>query len=222
MRVLCSTLRELGSLDEASDATLEALIGASSVASLAAGQVIAVQGTPRPPVCFVLDGALRVYRTNLDGRQQTLERLGPGSACYIPSAFTRDGKAPSSAEAVCSAKILRVSQDEFRHLVARHPDLAHAALCLVSRRMCHLVGLVHDLGLLSVRARLARFLLEHFQGCGKAPARFTHEDIATSIGTVREVVSRTLRAFVREGLIRRERHRIIVVDPKGLEAETED
>jgi CRP/FNR family transcriptional regulator len=85
----------------------------------------------------------------------------------------------------------------------------------------HLTGLTHDLGLLSVRARLAGFLLSHGQSQAGAPSpsahvRWTHQEIAAQIGTVREVVSRTMRAFVREGMIGLERHRILVLDREAL------
>ncbi|MCX7681175.1 MAG: helix-turn-helix domain-containing protein [Anaerolineae bacterium] len=74
-----------------------------------------------------------------------------------------------------------------------------------------------------MRGRLARFLLEHVEeGKGKPEAvsrRWTQEEIAAQIGTVREVVGRTLRAFARAGLLKVERHRIVLLDREGLEEE---
>jgi CRP/FNR family transcriptional regulator len=68
-----------------------------------------------------------------------------------------------------------------------------------------------------VRARLARFLLSMGQGRA-APARhWTQEEIAAHIGTVRDVVGRTLRLFSHKGLIRRERGRLVITDRDGLE-----
>ena len=72
-----------------------------------------------------------------------------------------------------------------------------------------------------MRGRLARFLLTHVQGETGTPTRWTHEQIATQIGTVREVVSRTMRTLVRDGLIDVQRHRIVIVDEKALLREAE-
>jgi len=83
----------------------------------------------------------------------------------------------------------------------------------------HLGGLAYDLSLRSVRGRLARFLL--MQANSPSSARWTHEQIAMQIGTVREVVSRTMLAFVKEGLVRLERGRIVIADAERLGREAE-
>ena len=68
---------------------------------------------------------------------------------------------------------------------------------------------------------VAQFLLSQAQAREDVPVRWTHSEIAARIGTVREVVSRTLRDFVRDELIRVERHRITVLDPEALAAQVE-
>ena len=69
--------------------------------------------------------------------------------------------------------------------------------------------------------RLARFLLAHAQADaeGETLLRWTHHEIAAQIGTVREVVSRALRAFVKEGVIEMQRHRIVIADLEALARE---
>ena len=77
-----------------------------------------------------------------------------------------------------------------------------------------------DLSLRTVRARLARFLLE--QSEADAPVRWTHAEIAARIGTVRVVVSRTLRDFAAEGILDVQRQRIAVADRDALMREAGD
>ncbi len=68
-----------------------------------------------------------------------------------------------------------------------------------------------------MRGRLADFLLREARQHGpEQAARWTHAEIAARIGTVREVVSRTMRSFIKEGLIQVERHRILIPDPEAL------
>ena len=188
-------------------------------ATYVAGQLILGEGELDTPVFFVLEGLVRVYRTGADGREQTLLHVEPGEAFNLPTAFAHDPSAPASAVAVSDARLLAIPAAELRRVAAETPEIALALLADLSDRLRHLSDLAHDLSLRSVRGRLARFLLAQAQN--PTPTRWTHEQIAAQIGSVREVVSRTLRSFVKEGLIGLQRQRIVVLDPEALRAEAE-
>jgi CRP/FNR family transcriptional regulator len=87
-------------------------------------------------------------------------------------------------------------------------------------RLDHLTNLVEDLSLRTVRGRLARFLLAQGES-GSVTRRWTQGEIAARLGTVRDVVGRTLRAFADAGLVRMDRQRIVLTDREGLEVEAE-
>ena len=89
----------------------------------------------------------------------------------------------------------------------------------LASRARHLLALVEDLSLRTVSARLAKLLLAQEGGKGGSPRRLTQQEMAAQVGTVREMVSRVLRRFEEGGLIRFERHRIIVLNREGLERE---
>ena len=191
-----------------------------------------LEGEPEAPVFVVRQGAVRVYRTSVDGREQTLIRLGPGSALNMPAAFIDSAPAPAGAGAPASAVTLTpaelavISRADFCRTVIHTPELALIVLRDLAIKVHHLTNLSRDLGLLTVRARLASFLLSHGQGTegalpGGVHVRWTHNQIAAQIGTVREVVSRAMRAFVKDGLIKLERHRIVVLDREALMLEAE-
>ena len=186
-----------------------------------AGQLIVVEGEKGPPVLFVVQGTVCGFKSNSEGRRQTVAQLSAGAAFFIPPVFSRDSSAPTSAQALSACKLICYQQDDFRQLTMEIPELGQSVLRLLSEKLKHLLGLAHDLGLLSVRGRLASFLLQHFRTAGGTTPRWTHDDIAASIGTVREVVSRTLRVFAKEGLIRQENHRIELLDQERLEKEAE-
>jgi CRP-like cAMP-binding protein len=182
------------------------------------GQVIVLEGEADTSVFFVLQGTVRVYRTNLEGREQNLIRLHAGDAFNMPVAFAGGGATPASAMAVGPVELLSISIPDFCRVVSETPEIALAVLRDFAQKLYHLTDLTHDLGLRSVRGRLAQFLLAHAQAetAGDATVRWTHQEIASQIGTVREVVSRTLRVFVKEGLIDVQRHRILVTDREAL------
>ncbi len=186
------------------------------------GQLILLEGSREAPVLFVLSGTVRVYRTSLEGREQNLIHLQAGDALNMPAAFTEPGDVPASAMARGHAELISIPRADFRRVVSQTPEIALAVLRDLSQKLYHLTELSRDLGLRTVRSRLARFLLDHVQQASDAPIRWTHQEIAAQIGTVREVVSRTLRSFVEDGLIEMQRHRIVVCNPEALQHEVQE
>jgi CRP/FNR family transcriptional regulator len=218
MAVQAVDLRRVEMLSSLDDRTLGALAAAAQEVVASPGQVIVAEGSVCPPVFSVVRGSVRLFRTNVDGRDLTLARCAPGSLLFLAAAFGSDTSAHATSQAVEPTRLVKIPQREFRRITSGSPDLTSAVLRELSDGQRRAMGLASDLGLVTVRGRLARFLLESSRCDGPPPSRWTHEEIAASIGSVREVVSRTLMAFVRDGLIDRHRHRIEVLDPEALEA----
>ncbi len=189
------------------------------------GETVILEGEPCWEVYFVAEGEVRVVRTAPDGREQVLARLGPGGALNVVPPFLPRKVNHATVQAVTPAVLYAVPVSEFLRLVDECPELARVLLEDFARRLDRLSHLVEDLSLRTVRERLARFLLEHAEGreveAGTVAVlrRWTQEEIAAQIGTVREVVARTLRVFADAGLLKIEGHRIILLDREGLEAE---
>ena len=178
---------------------------------------ILLEGERSDSAYFIARGRVRVYRLAPNGREQALMDLGPGQVFNLVAAV--DGlPAPSSAVARADAELYSLSRESFAGLMGRHPTIALAALRDFAVRLRQLTGLVEELALHTVAERLARLLLR-MSDPQQAPAeRFTQQELANQLGTVREVVSRTLRDFEKDGLIRFDRHRIIIVDRERLSA----
>jgi CRP-like cAMP-binding protein len=102
--------------------------------------------------------------------------------------------------------------------VRQHPTVAIAVLADFAAKLRHTAALVEDLSLRTVGARLAKLLLTQAAEKEAAPRRMTQREMAAQLGTVREVVGRALAELEREGLIRMERHRIVIMNRSGLEA----
>lgn len=165
-------------------------------------------------------GQVHVYRLSAGGREQVLARLGPGQTFNTVPPFKPAGVNHATVEALTPTDVCVITCKDFRRLVGECRELAVALLEDFAGRLDHLTGLVEDLSLRTVRGRLAHFLLEH-AGSGGVTRRWTQEEIAAYLGTVRDMVGRTLRAFVDAGLVQMERQRIVLLDRKGLEAEAE-
>jgi CRP-like cAMP-binding protein len=140
----------------------------------------------------------------------------------------------ATVTAVSDVRLYVVPAADFQRIVDEHPALSLALLSHLTRRVRHLSDAVEGLALYGVRTRLARCLLAYTNRVqestrsphGEAPGRdwpcprhLTQGELAAQIGTVRDVVGRTLRSFSREGLIRRERGQVVVTDLAGLRRE---
>ena len=95
--------------------------------------------------------------------------------------------------------------------------MAMVVIKVFAARLRHLTILVEDLSFRHVTSRLAKVLLEYADSTQGAPKRrLTQQEMASLIGTAREVVGRSLKSLEEQGIVRLEGHRIVIVDRKGL------
>jgi CRP-like cAMP-binding protein len=204
------------------DDVLTALATATIERRPARGQVIFMEGEPCAGLYIVVEGEIKIFKLSPQGREQILRQLGPGST-FNEVAVLDGGPNPASAAALTSATIRIIARDDIKRLAQAHPDLAWALIESTARHTRHLVAMVEDLSLRSVKARLARLLLVEAlrsPDAGEIDRRrmVTQADLAARLGTVREMIGRGLRELADEGLIVLDRHRIVISDPDGLAA----
>lgn len=201
-------------------AALDCLAEVAIRRTYATDETIFLAGQPCQTVYFIAEGQVRVTRLSPEGRKQVLVVLEPGQAFNTVPPFLPEPISPSSAEAVTPVTLYAVTRDDFLRLMRACPDLTLVVLRDFAQRLAHLTDLVEDLALHTVRGRLARFLLD--QATGDAVARrWTQDEIAERLGTVRDMIGRSLRSFADAGLIRVERGRIALLDRSGLEEEAQ-
>ncbi len=178
--------------------------------------VIVMQGDPPSAVYFIAHGQVRISRFSPDGREQALMDLFPGQVFNLVGVI--DGRpTPSTAMARTAVVLYVIERSDFWHLLHAYPPVAEAVLVDFAGRLRRFTALVEALSLRTVAERLARLLLDMAGEPHGQMSRFTQQDLASRLGTVREVINRTLKRFEEQGLIRIERHRIIILDPEGLE-----
>jgi CRP/FNR family transcriptional regulator len=187
------------------------------------GEVILVEAKPCDGLYFVVSGQVRLIRGSAEGREHVLGVLGPG-ATFNDVAVFDGGPNSDGAVAVGATTVGFISKANMTALIDRHPELAKAALKLLSSRQRTLGNIVEDLALRDVTTRVARLLLgcmgRHAHIVEKAPdacARITHQEIASMVGSVREVVQRALKELERGGAISLERGRISLRNEEKLE-----
>jgi CRP-like cAMP-binding protein len=218
MNEIASTLGEFSLFAQLDDRTLLEITSYLHEHTFEPGEVVALAGEPCQVVCLVVRGVIRTQRLSIEGREYVLGYVRKGEALGLVPALD-GGTNVSTAEALTRTRTFLIPCERFRQIVYDHPSVAVVALGNLSARVRGLSDTVENLALHSVRARLARFLLSRREEGPQPSKHWTQEEIAIHIGTVRDVVGRTLRSFARQGLVRRERGRLVVADRTGLERE---
>jgi CRP/FNR family transcriptional regulator len=171
---------------------------------------------------MVEDGTIKICRYSKEGREQTLNTFSSGDT-FNDVAVLDGGASPATALAFTDATLWRVARADLQALATRHPALAWALIESIARRTRYLVGLVQDLSLRSVKSRLAKLLLDQANAGDDevVPRMLTQEEMASRLGTVREVVGRALRALASADIIEFNRHSIVILDLERLTEEAE-
>ncbi|MDP2966758.1 MAG: Crp/Fnr family transcriptional regulator [Pelolinea sp.] len=168
-------------------------------------------------VYFILKGEVEIYRLSPAGREQILDRLGQGSCFNLVPALLENAPNQANTRALTACKLLALGKSDFGRMLKEYPEFALAVTRFFAERLARMTDLIETLSLYSVRQRVAKFLIDQADAIEKnGSIRWTQTDMAKRLGTVRDVLGRTLRKFADEGLVRFEREKIMLLDRKGL------
>jgi CRP/FNR family transcriptional regulator len=179
------------------------------------GDVLFMQGDPPKGLFVVWRGALKVFKLGEEGREQILEIEGPGRSVAELPLF--DGLPyPACCAAIEDSVVLFVPVDAFHRLLEGEPSLPRAVIATLSQRLRRMVALVEELSLKAVRQRLADLILELSDGRDSFDLPWNNQELASRIGTVREIVSRAMGRMIQEGAIRLEGRTLVILDRRRL------
>lgn len=210
---------------ELQDDALQQLARRCVTKSVPAGNVLFTTGEECRGLYMIESGRVRIYRTDPAGREQVLHVEGPGRTVAELPMFD-GGPYPASAITVEECRLVFLPLAAFEYLYRNQPDIAHAVIRALGRRLRHLVHLTETLAFRDVAARLAMLLVGYAERSGVATGRGieieldrTQEELAHEIGTARESVSRAMKQLRRKGLIEPlERSRLLIPDLQRLRA----
>jgi CRP/FNR family transcriptional regulator, dissimilatory nitrate respiration regulator len=178
---------------------------------------------PADAFYFILDGEIRVFKMDDQGRELEVTRLGGGE--FVGEAFALvHGCYPFFAQAARESKALVFGAEAAEKAIEADPGTARFFVRLLARKCVQLSGRVESLGMKTVRQRLAAYLMAGCGGAGPCAIALPMKkgDLAKALGTVGETLSRSLRQMQDEGLIRVEGKTIRVIDCLGLRRESGD
>ena len=213
--------------------TLLASLSRPDIQSLAArtvrkgfksGELLFSEDEPCHGLHIIALGKVRIFKTSVNGREQVLAMNHAGESVAELPVFD-GGRYPASAMAVDAVEIAFISRQDFRSFCMEHPEVALKMLAIVGARLRRLVGIIEELSFTTIRQRLISLLLRLAETEGtqtKSGIEFqlpaSHQELASQLGTVRELVSRNLMRLQAEGLVDVEARQITVKDKAGLGA----
>ncbi|MHB8089025.1 MAG: Crp/Fnr family transcriptional regulator [Anaerolineaceae bacterium] len=185
-----------------------------------AGQVIYLEGEPAEYVYILEKGWVKATRMTHEGREQGLLFLRPVEIFGDIAVFSGTSY-PGTVTALEDVEAWLIPSQVLMLLVKQYPALALAIIQRLSERVLHYIGLVEDLSLRSVEARLASTLLRNaeLQNEQLVVSRrewTTLDEMAVRLGTVRDVLSRAMKVLETENLIIVNKQSIQLINPQGL------
>jgi CRP/FNR family transcriptional regulator len=214
---LAAELRELyPALASLPESTLAAALAKAEIVSLAAGTPLFGKGSVCRQFPLVLAGSIRVAKVG-EGRELHLYRVTPGESCVLTSSCLVGGRDyPATGVVESDVRLVVLPKAVFDELVASHPPFRQYVFGLFAERLTDLMALVEAVAFHKLDRRVAAALLGH----GRI-VEMTHQQLADSVGSVREIVTRVLRSFVDQGFVKLGRGSIEVLDAAGLRSVAE-
>lgn len=214
---LVNQLRAVPILQGLETANLEQLAQSAIWREYAAGAVIFLEGDSAPALYYIQAGWIKVVKMAPDGREQILYFWGPGDTFGGIGVFI-NRPMPATAIALEPTGLWLLRRDAITQLLTTQPAMAVQVIECMANRMHELMALVADLSLHTVAERFARLLLEEAEDDTLPRRRWaTQAELAARLGTVPDVLSRTLRSLVDGGLITMDRHAIHILQRQALE-----
>jgi CRP/FNR family transcriptional regulator len=212
-----NALRNCRYFGSASEEILSELAPGMSLRRYGIGETIFTEGDPCDGLHIIESGRVKLYKLSPRGREMILRTLGNGESFNEVPVFD-GGKNPVNVTALSESEIWVVHRDTIRSAMTRHPEMAADIILNLSQNLRMLVGLVEEISFLQVTNRLARLIysLPEEQLQGKGASRLTQDDLAARLGTVREVVARSLKELEYSGAIQVARRKILVTDKSLL------
>lgn len=180
------------------------------------GQTVFFENESEAPVYFVESGRLKAFKCSTCGKEQIVRIVNPNEIFCIISIF--NGCTCAYTEALEDTTVYAIKKSDMRELVQKSAKISFSFLAYLSENVKRLSSLVETLSFKDVALRLAELLIQNSKknSEGSLSCPFTQKEMASLIGTAREVVQRTLKRLEQQNLIEVKYHEVILLDPDKL------
>ena len=224
-------LRKVEVLEPLGNGEIERLLGRLPTFRFEKGQILFTPRNRANLSHFLLEGSVRLYKA-CEEDELTLELIhaggmfsnsGAGGVSAEDSGFSGGLRLGVYAQALRPARVAMIHHEHFRRLAAEHPEVGLKAMALLERRLSLYGERMFDMSTREVPARLARLILSMIEDEGvvdkegiKISGCYTHEELATMVGSKRVAITRAFKDLKKSGVETR-RRQIRVSDMTALE-----
>lgn len=205
------TLSKLSFFQHAPHELQREIAAAAQIVHLEAGAYFLREGDRCAHFAMLVSGRMRVFKLGESGHEITLYHVAAGEACPLNvSCILSDRPVPAMARVEEDVEAIVVPEATFRRWMAQHEALRSFVFQMFASRLTEIMSLVEEVAFRRMDRRLAGRLHDLLVGDGapRASVDTTHAQLASDLGTAREVVSRLLKEFERLGAITLARGRI--------------
>ena len=196
---------------------LKKLAHSAATKRYAVDEMVILQGDPCDGVYIVQEGWLKEIITSSSGREQTIRLLRAGDV-FNEIGLLAKCRNPVTVLSLEDSILWVIERETMLRLMEEHPLLCRVITRTLAERVIQLMKLIEDLSLRTVKSRMARLLLENaVEGVISRRRWMTQTEMAARLGTVLDVVNRTVNSMENDGLIRVERQKILLLDFSLLE-----
>jgi len=183
--------------------------------ALRRGEMAFLEGEPADTLYVLITGVVKIFKTSANGKEQIISISTPHEVLNDTSIFD-GGPNPVSAQAMSSITLYGIKKDKLELMLKQYPKITLSIIKILSERTRRLLALIEDLSFKHVIGRVGKILLEH-TGDNSGKQRLTQQEMAAIAGTAREVVARSLKTLEERGVVKIDRHRILITDKQALE-----
>jgi CRP/FNR family transcriptional regulator len=212
------TLRSNPYFDDLPDQVLKNIAAHTQLREYERGDILFWEDDPCAGLHIIEQGSVKLFRISPQGRQYIISVLTEGATCNEVPAFD-GGTNPVNVEALETSRVWVTESAILRELVISNPEFALKILNKFGQNLRNLVRKVSEMAFYQVTNRLARLITE--LPTEEARPHWTQEQLAARLGTVREVVARSLKELEKSGAIRIEDRRIQIADQEVLQQWTQ-
>jgi CRP-like cAMP-binding protein len=211
MSIEIESLKTINYFSGLETSELESIQQFMSEKAVAKGETLLMEGEWSDYLYFLMAGLVKVYKTSQSGKEQILHIAPPGESLNDVSTFD-GGTNQASMLAMTPVLLYAVRKEDLKNLLESHPRIYINILKALAYRIRRDSNLVEELSSTQVMGRLAKLLMGKYAGEEATVGLWlTQQDMASMIGTCREVVNRSLKIMEEKGAIRLRRHRVIVL-----------
>lgn len=167
----------------------------------------------------VLTGQLKLYRSSAEGKEQTLQLLGPGDPFGLCTAFATDSF-PASAMAIKESSFMLIPGAVMETMARQEPAILFNIIQILSWRLKDSMALIESLALKELPGRLASFLIHSLSGKSSdqnaVELTISQRELAKILGATPEALSRTLRKMANDGILSTSGRTVAILDRKAL------